>query len=386
MAVEDDPRFAAVLASLIEEMGFECVVATTGAQALAIAQQRALSGILLDVGLPDQSGLAVLERLKHDPATRHVPVHVVSSVERSHAALQMGAVGHAVKPVQREQLMEAVRLLEQKLRQPLRRVLVVEDDPALRDGLKTLLAAPQVEIHTAGSVAEALDCLAQTTFDCMVTDLALPDGSGDDLLERMAASDAHGFPPVIVYTGRALSRDEEQRLRRHSRSIIVKGARSPERLLDEVTLFLHSVEAQLPEDRRRMLSLARERDAVLEGRTLLLAEDDVRNVFALTSVFEQQGVRLVVARNGHEAVQAVARHPEIDLVLMDIMMPEMDGLEAMRRIRAQPASAGLPIIALTAKAMADDRQQCLEAGANDYLAKPIDAQRLLSLCRVWMPK
>jgi CheY-like chemotaxis protein len=153
-----------------------------------------------------------------------------------------------------------------------------------------------------------------------------------------------------------------------------------------VTLFLHSVEAQLPEDRRRMLSLARERDAVLEGRTLLLAEDDVRNVFALTSVFEQQGVRLVVARNGHEAVQAVARHPEIDLVLMDIMMPEMDGLEAMRRIRAQPASAGLPIIALTAKAMADDRQQCLEAGANDYLAKPIDAQRLLSLCRVWMPK
>ena len=386
MAVEDDARFAAVLKSLIGEMGFDCIVATTGEQALAIARQRPLSGILLDVGLPDQSGLAVLERLKQDPVTRHVPVHVVSSMERSHAALEMGAVGHAVKPVRREQLVEAIGLLEQKLQQPVRRVLVVEDDPALRDSLKSLLSAPQVEILTAGTVAEALVKLASTTFDCMVTDLSLPDGSGDDLIDRMAASQAQAFPPVIVYTGRALSRDEEHRLRRHSRSIIVKGARSPERLLDEVTLFLHSVEAQLPEDRRRMLSLARERDAVLEGRCILLAEDDVRNVFALTSVFEQHGVRLVLARNGREALAALSRDLDIDLVLMDIMMPEMDGLEALRRIRAQPAYAALPIIALTAKAMADDRQQCLAAGASDYLAKPIDVQRLLSLCRVWMPK
>ncbi len=386
LAVEDDSRFAEVLQRLVQEQGFNCLVASTGAQALAMAAELLPSGILLDVGLPDQSGLAVLERLKRDPRTRHIPVHLVSSQERSQEALEMGAIGHLVKPAQREQLVAAIQLLEQKLDQPLRQVLVVEDDPALRQSLQLLLAAPQVQITTVGSVAAALQALAGTSFDCMVTDLALPDGSGFDLLERMAASQNLGFPPVIVYTGRALSRDEEIRLRRHSRSIIVKGARSPERLLDEVTLFLHSVEAQLPEPQRRLLDAARARDGVLDGRCILLAEDDVRNIFALASVFEPRGVKLEIARNGREAVDKLAGGARVDLVLMDLMMPEMDGLEATRRIRALPGLADLPIIALTAKAMADDRQQCLAAGANDYMAKPIDVDRLLSLCRVWMPK
>jgi signal transduction histidine kinase/CheY-like chemotaxis protein len=385
MAVEDDSRFAAVLQQLIEEQGFDCVIAGTGEQALALARELHPAGILLDVGLPDQSGLAVLERLKRDPATRHVPVHMVSSQERSQAALELGAVGHVVKPAQREELVAAIRRLEDRLDQPLRRVLVVEDDEGLRANLQRLLSGPQVEIVTVGTVAAALEALRASTFDCMVTDLALPDASGFELLERMAERDEGGFPPVIVYTGRALSRDEETRLRRHSRSIIVKGARSPERLLDEVTLFLHSVEAQLPSEQQRLLSVARQRDAVLDGRRILLAEDDVRNIFALSSVFEPQGVKLDIARNGREAVDKVAALPDIDLVLMDVMMPEMDGLAAMRAIRARVGDE-LPIIALTAKAMADDRQQCLAAGANDYLAKPIDVDRLLSLCRVWMPK
>ncbi|HSI47243.1 MAG TPA: response regulator [Ideonella sp.] len=386
LAVEDDSTFAATLRTLVEELGFDCVVANNGEQALALARELRPSGVLLDVGLPDVSGLSVLERLKRDPGTRHIPVHVVSGLERSHAALTMGAIGHLVKPALREHLVEAIERLRHRLDHPLRRVLVVEDDAELRQNLQLLLAAPQVEITTVGTVADALTALGATTFDCMVTDLALPDGSGFDLLERMARGEREGFPPVIVYTGRALSRDEETLLRRYSRSIIVKGARSPERLLDEVTLFLHSVEAALPGEQQRLLQAARSRDAVLEGRQILLAEDDVRNIFALSSVLEPLGVQLQIARNGREALERLDRQPPVDLVLMDIMMPEMDGLEAMRRIRARPDGADLPIIALTAKAMADDRQQCLEAGANDYLAKPIDVDRLVSLCRVWMPK
>jgi len=386
MAVEDDSQYAAVLKGLVEDMGFDCVIAHNGQQALALAHSEPLTGILLDVGLPDQSGLAVLERLKRDAATRHIPVHLVSSYERSHEALTMGAVGHVVKPAQREAIMGAVQAMQSRLDQPMRRLLLVEDNPVMQESLEHLLQGPQVDITIVSTVADALAALAGTTFDCMVTDLNLPDASGFDLLERMAANDTLAFPPVIVYTGRSLTRDEEMRLRRHSRSIIVKGARSPERLLDEVTLFLHSVEAQLPPEQQRLLAVARRRDAVLDGRCILLAEDDVRNIFALTSVFEPHGVRLEIARNGREALDKIQSLPRIDLVLMDIMMPEMDGLTAIQRLRALPAHAHLPVIALTAKAMADDRQQCLQAGANDYLAKPIDVEQLLSLCRVWMPK
>ncbi|MEP7281002.1 MAG: response regulator [Rubrivivax sp.] len=386
LAVEDDNTFAEVLRELITEADFECVIASTGEQALTLVRELRPSGVLLDVGLPDLSGLSVLERLKRDPATRHIPVHVVSATDRSLPALELGAVGHVVKPALREQLVQAIQRLKDRFDRPLRRVLVVEDDAALRHNLEMLLGTPDVQIVSVGTVADALAALAESSFDCMVTDLQLPDGSGFDLLERMAQGDRGSFPPVIVYTGRALSRDEETQLRRHSRSIIVKGARSPERLLDEVTLFLHSVESSLPSEQQRMLRAARQRDAVLEGRRILLAEDDVRNIFALTSVFEPLGTQLEIARNGREAVERLQRPPAIDLVLMDIMMPEMDGLTAMRHIRVDHDAGELPIIALTAKAMADDRQQCLDAGANDYLAKPIDVDRLVSLCRVWIRK
>jgi hypothetical protein len=334
--------------------------------------------------------LGVLDRLKHDPRTRHVPVYVASVADYSHEALELGAIGYALKPVKREQLIEAFQQLEAKSSQRLRRVLVVEDDERQRESIRELLVTPDVQIVAVRSGSEALEQLRSVTFDCMVMDLNLPDLSGFELLESMAAQEAVSFPPVIVYTGRALDREAEERLRRFSRSIIIKDARSPERLLDEVTLFLHQVESSLPAEQQRMLRAARDREAVFEERRILVVEDDARNIFALSSLLEPKGMKVEIARNGREALEVLERAqlngPAIDLVLMDIMMPEMDGLTAMREIRKRTALARLPIIALTAKAMRDDQEKCLSAGANDYIAKPLDADKLLSLIRVWMPK
>jgi CheY-like chemotaxis protein len=386
LAVEDDERFADILYELAHELGFDCVLASNGTDAVRLARELRPNGILLDVGLPDQSGLSVLDQLKHDPETRHIPIHVVSVADHVQTALELGAVGYALKPVAREELVEAFKRVEEKLHHRANRILVVEDDPDLRTSISLLLQADDIEITAAGTVAEALEHLSERTFDCMVMDLMLPDASGYELLEQMGSGRKYAFPPVIVYTGRALTRDEEQRLRRYSRSIIIKGAKSPERLVDEVTLFLHRVEATLPPDQQKLLMQARQRDMVFEGRRILLVEDDVRNIFALSSVLEPLGAQLVVARNGREALDALARDPQVDIVLMDLMMPEMDGLTATREIRKRPALRDLPIIALTAKAMMDDRRNCLEAGANDYISKPIDVDKLVSLCRVWMPK
>ncbi|HEX7836983.1 MAG TPA: response regulator, partial [Kofleriaceae bacterium] len=249
-----------------------------------------------------------------------------------------------------------------------------------------LLAGDDVETVTAATAAVARGQLQTTTFDCMVLDLALPDRSGFELLADMARGEQYGFPPVIVYTGRALSHDQVRELERFSRSIVIKGARSPERLLDEVTLFLHQVESRLSPERQRMLRDARDRESVFEGRRILVAEDDVRNLFALSNVLEPRGAIVEIARNGREAIDHLRARPGVDLVLMDIMMPEMDGLEAIRRVRAEPQLAHLPIIALTAKAMIDDRDKCIAAGANDYIAKPLDVDKLLSLARVWIRK
>ena len=389
LAVEDDPLFAAILRDMVNEMGFRCIVAHTGADALAMARKHTPSAILLDVVLPDLSGMGVLEQLKRDSRTRHIPVHMVSVSDFSREAKELGAVGYALKPVQREHLVEALRRLESKFSQAERRVLVVEDDARQRASMIALLRTDQTRIVAVQNAAEALQQLSDTTFDCMVLDLNLPDLSGYQLLERMSQREDVAFPPVIVYTGRSLSRDEEQRLMRYSDSIILKGARSPERLLDEVTLFLHQVETNLPPEAQKMLRSVRERDDVLDGRRVLVVEDDVRNVFALTSVLEPRGMVVEVARNGREALDRMSGQDPAapyDIVLMDIMMPEMDGLTAMREIRKRPEWTRVPIIALTAKAMKDDREQCMAAGANDYIAKPLDVDRLLSLVRVWMPK
>jgi hypothetical protein len=342
--------------------------------------------IVLDVNLPDHTGLSVLDRLKRDPRTRHIPVHMVSVADHAQAALSMGALGYLIKPVKRETLIQAFQKLEERFTKRVRRLLIVEDDTTQRESLQHLLKGEDVDIIAVGTVREALDALSKNTFDCVVTDLTLPDASGYDLLEKMGNGEAYAFPPVIVYTGRSLSAAEEQQLRKYSSSIIVKGARSPERLLDEVTLFLHQVESELPLERRRMLKQARDREVLFDGRSILVVEDDVRNIFALSSILEPKGAKIVIARNGREALEVLEKTPTIDLVLMDIMMPEMDGLVCTREIRKQTKWAKLPIIALTAKAMRDDQERCLAAGANDYVSKPLDVEMLLSLLRVWMPK
>ncbi len=307
LVIEDDTRFAAILRDLAHEMAFECVVTHTANDGLAAAAKYRPSAILLDMNLPDHSGLGVLDQLKRDPRTRHIPVHVASVADYTQEALELGAIGYALKPVKREQLVDALKRLEAKFSQGLRRVLVVEDDPRQRDSIRQLLSNATVEITDVGNASEALAKLQATTFDCMVMDLNLPDLSGYELLEKMAEQDDVAFPPVIVYTGRSLTRDEEQKLRRFSKSIIIKDARSPERLLDEVTLFLHQVESTMPAERQRMLKATRDRDGTLEGRRILVVEDDVRNIFALSSILEPKGARIEIARNGREAIDALAR-------------------------------------------------------------------------------
>ncbi|WP_141753335.1 response regulator, partial [Duganella sp. HH101] len=385
LVIEDDADFARILYDLAHEKNYRCLVAFDADEGLALAREYRPDAVLLDIRLPDRSGLSVLQLLKDDAQTRHIPVHVVSGSDNGEAALHLGAIGFALKPATREQLMEVFRLIEGKLTQKIKRVLLVEDDDRQRDSVVQLIADDDVDIVAVGSGEEALALLRTTIYDCMIIDLKLPDMQGNELLQRMAGASLAAFPPVIVYTGRNLSRAEEADLHKYSRSIIIKGARSPERLLDEVTLFLHKVEADLSSERQDMLRTVRSRDRVFEGRRILLVDDDVRNIFALTSALEHKGVLVEVGRNGFEAIAKLNEVSDIDLVLMDVMMPGMDGLEATRHIRQDARFARLPIIAITAKAMKDDQEQCLAAGASDYLAKPIDLSRLYSLLRVWMP-
>ncbi|WP_338768245.1 response regulator [Massilia sp. METH4] len=385
LVIEDEPAFARILYDLAHEMDYRCLVAFAADEGLQMAEQYQPTAILLDIRLPDRSGLSVLQLLKDNPRTRHIPVHVVSASDAGEAALHMGAVGFAMKPTTREELLEVFERLEQKFTQKIKRILLVEDDARQRDSVVQLISDEDIEIEAVASGEEALALLRSTIFDCMIIDLKLPDMQGNELLQRMSHEEIASFPPVIVYTGRNLTRAEEADLHKYSRSIIIKGARSPERLLDEVTLFLHKVESELSSERQTMLKTVRSRDRVFEGRRILLVDDDVRNIFALTSALEQKGAIVEIGRNGFEALEKLEKVSDIDLVLMDVMMPGMDGLEATRRIRADGRWSRLPIIAITAKAMKDDQEQCIAAGANDYLAKPIDLSRLYSLLRVWMP-
>ncbi|WP_053185800.1 response regulator [Pseudomonas thivervalensis] len=385
LVIEDEPKFARILFDLAHELGYQCLVAHGADEGFDLALQLAPDAILLDMRLPDHSGLTVLQRLKEQAETRHIPVHVISVEDRVEAAMHMGAIGYAVKPTTREELKDVFARLEAKLTQKVKRVLLVEDDDLQRDSITRLIGDDDIEITAVGLAQQALDLLRTNVYDCMIIDLKLPDMLGNDLLKRMSSEDICSFPPVIVYTGRNLTRDEEAELRKYSRSIIIKGARSPERLLDEVTLFLHKVESRLSHERQRMLKTARSRDKVFEGRKVLLVDDDVRNIFALTSALEAKGAIVVIGRNGLEAIDRLNEFDDIDLVLMDVMMPEMDGFEATALIRKDPRWRKLPIIAVTAKAMKDDQERCLAAGSNDYLAKPIDLDRLFSLIRVWLP-
>ncbi len=385
LVIEDEATFAQILARQARELGFKCLLSEDGESGLADARHFMPSGIFLDVKLPGLSGMEVLEHLKKDPKTRHIPVHVVSSYDHRKNALHLGAVGFLLKPLDARALSEAFRRLESAASVAMKKVLIVEDNETQLKAMQSLISdLKQVETVGVRSGQKAIEQLRSTTFDCMILDLSLPDMSGMKVLETMATDEGLSHPPVIVYTGASLSGDEEAALRKYTDSIIIKGARSPGRLLDETVLFLHRIESELPAGKRQLLKDLRDRNQVLAGAKILLVDDDMRNVFALSRLIEDQGALVTVARNGQEALDRLHSNPNHDLVLMDIMMPIMDGFEAMRRIRAQECFMKLPIIALTAKAMKGDQEKCIEAGASDYLAKPIDVKRLLSLASVWL--
>ena len=386
LIIEDDEEFAKILYDLAHEMNFGAIVAPTGDEGMELAKEYIPHAIVLDVRLPDHSGMIVLDHLKMNTKTRHIPVHMISSMDFSRSALEMGAVGYMLKPVQRDKLQVAFQNMNSMLEQKVKHVLVVEDDKVQRDHIVGLISDSTVKVDAVETSREALENLSKRTYDCMIMDLSLPDMSGHELLSKLSNENStYSFPPVIVYTARDLTIEEEERLRLYSGSIIIKGAKSPERLLSEVTLFLHRVETDLPPERQKMLKDLRSREKGLDSQTILIVDDDVRNIFALTSALEGYGARIESARNGREALEKISQK-EVDLVLMDIMMPEMDGYEAMRRLRANEEFQDLPIIALTAKAMKDDKDKCIEAGANDYLPKPIEIDKLLSLIRVWLPQ
>lgn len=376
LVVEDDPAFARTLAGLVRRKGYQVLAASDGESGLALARRYRPTGILLDVMLPGMDGWTVIQQLKASPETRHIPVHFVSALEEGKRGRDLGAAGFLTKPVGAAQLSEALGVLTGASADRPRRVLVVDDDPAARHAVRTLLAREAAEILEAGTGEEALAIIGRTDIDCMVLDLGLPGVSGFDLIEQLAARNHH--VPVVVYSGRDLTTEERLKLRAFTDSIVVKGALSPERLLDEVTLFLHSV-------RHEPKALADNPDGDLEGRKLLLVDDDMRNIYALAKVLRVRGIQVVLAQDGAKALAQLNEQPDIEIVLMDVMMPVMDGYEAMAQIRQDPRFAGLPVIALTAKAMKDDREKCLAAGASDYLAKPVDVPKLLSMLRTWLP-
>jgi signal transduction histidine kinase/CheY-like chemotaxis protein len=391
LVVEDDDTFARILYNMAHEQNFQCIVSTSAEEANELIERFVPGAVILDVGLPDHSGLSVLDRLKQNSLTRHIPVHVISAEDYSATAYSLGAISYMLKPVKSEELLHTFHKLQQGAANHMRRILVVEDDLVQRESIRKLLSSPDVATIGVGTAAECLQHLKNDTFDCMVLDISLPDESGYSLLETLSKEDSYSFPPVIVYTGRDLSSAQEQQLRRYSKSIIIKGAKSPERLLDEVTLFLHQVVNELSPEQQNMLKKARNRDAILEGRRILIVEDDIRNIYSISNILEPRGAIVQIARNGREALEALDASREtpaktIDLVLMDVMMPEMDGVTATQKIRANPQWKKLAIIMLTAKAMRDDQERCLAAGANDYMAKPLDVEQLLSLVRVWMPR
>jgi CheY-like chemotaxis protein len=383
LVIEDDPGFAHVLLGACREKGFKCVAASTGEEGLELAAKHPPSAVILDIRLPGMDGWAVLSALKDDVRTRHIPVHVVSVEEASTEALRKGAVGHAVKPLDREDLEETFGRLERISAGKPRRVLVVEDDPKIRRETVRLIGDGDVKVDEVGTGAEAMEALRSGGYDCVVLDLRLPDMDGGDLL---AALEREGMvlPPVIVHTARDLTRDEETELRERAGSIVIKDVRSRERLLDEVSLFLHRVVGKMPEKKRKIIRDLHDTDELLRDRKVLIVDDDMRTTFAVSRLLSERGMKTLKAENGERALRLLEQQSDTALVLMDVMMPLMDGYEAMRRIRSQERFRRLPIIALTAKAMPEDRERCLAAGANDYLPKPVDPARLVSMMRVWL--
>src|SRR5205823_551098 len=384
LIIEDDPHYARVLRDLSRDKGFKVLVAMRGADALALAREYHPSAVSLDVFLPDMLGWTVLNHLKQDSATRHIPVQMLTLDEDRHHGLARGAFGFVTKPTTPEGLKQALSRIKEFASPRRKRLLVVEDNPAEQFSIKELLGYDDIDVTVVGTGADALEAINGESFDCVVLDLRLPDMSGFDVLERLRDAPALGDLPVVVFTGKELSPDEDARLHSLARSVVVKGVESPERLLDETALFLHRVVADLPAEKQRMLDRLHRSDEALVGRKVLVVDDDVRNIFALSSVLERRGMTVLTAGTGREAISMLESTPDMAIVLMDIMMPEMDGYETMQVIRQNPSFRRLPIVALTAKAMKGDREKCLEAGASEYLAKPVNTEQLLSALRMWL--
>ena len=384
LVIEDDLTFAATLLEMGRQSGFKGVVATAGAQALELARAVKPDAITLDLRLPDIDGWVLLDRLKHDPATRHIPVHVISGLDEERRSLQYGALGFSQKPVTVEQIQAGLSGIHDFVEKRVKNLLVVEDDPVQRQAISELIGDGDVTTTSVASGENALETLQQQSYDCVVMDLRLPGMSGFELIERIKADPRHRRLPVIVYTGRELTDEDKQRLHGLAQTVIIKDVTTMERLLDETALFLHRVEANLPERKQRVLRRLAKSDPQLAERNVLVVDDDLRNIFALTSLLEGHKMHVQYAENGRRALSKLEENSNIDVVLMDIMMPEMDGYEALRKIRERSQWKDLPVIALTAKAMKGDREKCLEAGASDYITKPVDADQLLSLLRVWL--
>jgi CheY-like chemotaxis protein/signal transduction histidine kinase len=384
LIVEDDPHYARVLVDLARDKGFKVLVAARGSEALDLAKQFQPTAVSLDVFLPDMLGWTVLSQLKHNPLTRHIPVQIITLDEDRQQALARGAFSFVSKPTTTEGVSAALSQIKEYAKPRRKRLLIVEDNAAEQMSIRELLDHNDIEIVTADTGAGALSTLRESPCDCVVLDLRLPDMSGFEVLDNIRHDDSLSNVPVVVFTGRELSVEEDAELHTMARSIVVKGVESPERLLDETSLFLHRVITELPIEKQRMLEKLNSSDEDLVGRTALLVDDDARNIFALSSVLERRGMRVLTATTGSEAVALVESNPAIAIVLMDIMMPQMDGYQTIGVIRENPSFRRLPIIALTAKAMKGDREKCLDAGASDYLAKPVNTEQLLLAIRMWL--
>jgi HAMP domain-containing protein/CheY-like chemotaxis protein/GAF domain-containing protein len=384
LIIEDDAMFASVLLELAREQGFKGLIATDGAAALALAHRYKPHAITLDIGLPDMDGWALLDLLKHDSRTRHVPIHVISVDDQKKRGLKAGAFGFLEKPVDRDSLLGALARTKEFIDRPVKNLLVVEDDPNQRMSIEQLVGGGQVDVIGVGSGEAALEAIQARRFDCVIVDLGLPDLPGAELIERMRRTKGGEEVPIVVYTGQDLTKAQERRLERMASTIIVKGVGSSERLLDETALFLHRAIAAIPHEQQIIVD--RRDDASIEGRRVLIVDDDVRNIFSLTSALEQHGMKVEFAENGREGIEKLKRNPGIDIMLIDIMMPEMDGYETMQEIRKLPQYRDLPLVAVTAKAMKGDREKCLDAGATDYISKPVDIDQLLAVLRVQLAR
>jgi CheY-like chemotaxis protein len=384
LLLEDDPKFSLVVADLVHEHGFNIVISQDGSEGYLLAKELQPMGVIVDLSLSGASGQSAISHMKDDPSTRHIPVHVVTGTGSVQELKGRGIIGFLQKPVSQDQLITIFDRFVEVANGPLRRVLIVEDDDVQASHVSQLLGDQDVDVKRANDGEEALGLLDDTKFDCMVLDLTLPNLDGLQLLRTLNKDNRLIGLPVIVYTAKDLTQEEVSELRLYAEDVIEKGEKGAEKLLDEVVLFLHRVEAKLPDYQRKILKKIHDVETILNKKRVLLVDDDMRNVYALCAALEDKNMDVVIARNGVDALAKLDADDDIEIILMDIMMPEMDGYEAMRRIRANSLYQNIPIIALTAKAMSTDREQCIEAGASDYISKPIEIERLFSLMRVWL--